>query len=170
MLIPGLVFTIMYAWPWIDKKIYNDYRAHNLLDRPRDKPFRTGVGVAAIIFFSVLTLACATDLLANNFHIAFERLIEILQYSALIGPVVGFVVAYKACQALQRSEPTRSSARLAASSSAPRTGPTTPSSEHHGDGHGGENGHGKDGEGADAAESDAPARVGGGETSGPSPP
>ena len=81
LLIPGLVFTLMYAWPWIDKKIYNDYRAHNLLDRPRDKPFRTGVGVAAIIFFSVLTLACATDLLANNFHIAFERLIEILQYS-----------------------------------------------------------------------------------------
>ena len=25
LLIPGLVFTIMYAWPWIDKKIYNDY-------------------------------------------------------------------------------------------------------------------------------------------------
>ena len=70
----------MYAWPWIDKKIYNDYGPHNLLDRPRDKPFRTGVGVAAIIFFSVLTIACATDILANNFHIAFERLIEILQY------------------------------------------------------------------------------------------
>lgn len=104
LLIPGIVFTIMYMWPWIDKKIYNDYGAHNLLDRPRDKPFRTGVGVAAIMFFLDLTLACATDLIANNTHIAFERLIEILQYGAIVGPIVGFAIAYKACKALQRTD------------------------------------------------------------------
>jgi ubiquinol-cytochrome c reductase cytochrome b subunit len=104
LLIPGLIFTIMYAWPWIDKKVYNDYGPHNLLDRPRDKPFRTGIGVAYIIFFIVETLACATDLLANNLHIAFERLIEILQYGAFIGPLVGFTIAFKACQALQRTD------------------------------------------------------------------
>jgi ubiquinol-cytochrome c reductase cytochrome b subunit len=98
------VFTLMYAWPWIDKRIYNDYRPHNLLDRPRDKPFRTGVGVAGIIFFTDLTLACATDLLANDYHVPFERLIEILQYGALIGPVVGFAIAYKACKALLASD------------------------------------------------------------------
>jgi ubiquinol-cytochrome c reductase cytochrome b subunit len=103
LLIPGIVFTIMYAWPWIDKRIYNDYRAHNLLDRPRDKPFRTGVGVAAIMFFIDLTLACGTDLLANDFHVSFERLIEILQYGALIGPALGFAFAYYACKALQRT-------------------------------------------------------------------
>ena len=88
ILMPGLVFTVMYAWPWIDKRIYNDYGAHNLLDRPRDKPFRTAVGVAAIFFFVDLTLACATDLLANDLHISFERLIEILQYGSFIGPIV----------------------------------------------------------------------------------
>ena len=81
LLIPGLVFTIMYAWPWIDKKIYNDYGPHNLLDRPRDKPFRPASGVAAIIFFLVLTIACADDILANDLHVPFERLIEILQYT-----------------------------------------------------------------------------------------
>jgi ubiquinol-cytochrome c reductase cytochrome b subunit len=103
ILIPGVVFTLMYAWPWIDKKIYNDYGPHNLLDRPRDKPFRTGVGVAGIIFFTVETLACATDLLANNLHIAFERLIEILQIAVLVGPIVGFFIAYKTCKALART-------------------------------------------------------------------
>ena len=59
--------------------------------------------MAAIVFFSVLTIACADDLLANDFHIPFERLIEILQYCVLVGPVVGFLIAYKACQALQRT-------------------------------------------------------------------
>jgi ubiquinol-cytochrome c reductase cytochrome b subunit len=103
LLIPGIVFNIMFMWPWIDKRIYNDHKAHNLLDRPRDKPFRTGVGVAAGMFFADLTFACATDLIANDTHIAFERLIEVLQYGAFVGPIAGFLIAYKACQALQRS-------------------------------------------------------------------
>jgi ubiquinol-cytochrome c reductase cytochrome b subunit len=103
LLIPGIIIGIMFAWPVIDRKIYNDLGSHNLLDRPRDKPFRTGVGVAAIILFTDMTLACGTDLLANNLHIGFERLIEILQYGAFIGPIGGFFIAYKACHSLQRT-------------------------------------------------------------------
>jgi ubiquinol-cytochrome c reductase cytochrome b subunit len=170
LLIPGLIFTVMYAWPWIDKKIYNDYGAHNLLDRPRDKPLRTGVGVAAIIFFSVLTFACATDLLANNFHIAFERLIEILQYSALIGPVVGFIIAYKACQALQRRGSHPIQRPVGGIIIRTADGAYHTLAEHHGDGHAGGNGHGEHRDGAEAGETgpdEAPAPVGGSETSGP---
>jgi ubiquinol-cytochrome c reductase cytochrome b subunit len=142
LLIPGLVFTIMYAWPWIDKRIYKDYGPHNLLDRPRDKPFRTGVGVAGIIFFTVETLATATDLLANDLHVSFERLIEILQYGILIAPVVGFAIAYKTCQALQKgnSHPIQrpvGGVILRASDGAYHT-----LGDHHAPGHGGENGHG----------------------------
>ncbi len=59
--------------------------------------------MAAIIFFIVLTLACGTDILANNLHIAFERLIEILQFGVFVGPVVGFTLAYYACIHLQRT-------------------------------------------------------------------
>ncbi|HET6963137.1 MAG TPA: cytochrome bc complex cytochrome b subunit [Acidimicrobiales bacterium] len=102
LLIPGILFGLMFAWPWIDKKIYNDYGAHNLLDRPRDKPFRTALGVATVIFFTDLTLACGTDLLANNLHVPFERLIEWLQYGVFVGPIVGFLIAYRACLSLQR--------------------------------------------------------------------
>ncbi|MBO0731340.1 MAG: ubiquinol-cytochrome c reductase cytochrome b subunit [Acidimicrobiaceae bacterium] len=103
LLIPGLVFTPMFLWPWIDKWIYKDYQSHNLLDRPRDKPFRTAVGAAALAFFSVLTFASATDLLANDFHVSFERLIEILQYGAFVAPIVTGLVTYRVCLALQRT-------------------------------------------------------------------
>jgi ubiquinol-cytochrome c reductase cytochrome b subunit len=171
LLIPGLLFTIMFAWPWIDKKIYNDYGAHNLLDRPRDKPFRTGIGVAAIIFFTVLTLACATDILANNFHIAFERLIEILQYSALVGPVVGFLVAYKACQALQRAGSHPIQRPVGGIIIRTADGAYHTLAEHHGNGHGAEDGHAEDQAEVAARESgertpvgsETPARVGSGE-------
>ncbi len=104
LLIPGVVFTLMYLWPVVDRKIYNDHERHNLLDRPRDKPFRTGVGVAAIVFFADLTLATGDDILSNNLHIPFERILEVLQYGVVIGPVAGFLIAYKACKALQRTD------------------------------------------------------------------
>lgn len=42
------------------------------LDRPRDKPLRTAVGVAALFFFGDLTVASATDLIGNALNISFE--------------------------------------------------------------------------------------------------
>ena len=97
------MFTVIYAWPWIDKRIYSDYGHHNLLDRPRDKPLRTAIGVAALIFFTDLTLASATDVIGTGLHISFELLIEILQYGSFIGPIVGLFVAYEVCLLLQRT-------------------------------------------------------------------
>ncbi len=150
VLIPGLVFTLIYAWPWLDKRIYNDYGPHNLLDRPRDKPFRTAVGVGGIIFFIVLTLACATDLLANNFHIGFERLIEILQIAALVGPVVGGIIAYKACKALLRTDAHPIQRPIGGVIVRTADGAYHTLGDHHVDGHGaGENGHGENGHAAE---------------------
>jgi ubiquinol-cytochrome c reductase cytochrome b subunit len=103
ILLPGLVFAVIYAWPWIDKRLFGDYGEHNLLDRPRDKPLRTALGVAALVFFADLTLASASDIIGNNLQMSFELLIEILQYGAIIGPIVGGFVAYRACLALQSS-------------------------------------------------------------------
>jgi len=103
ILLPGIVFTVIYAWPWIDKRLFDDYGAHNLLDRPRDKPLRTAVGVAALLFFADLTLASATDLLGNALQMSFELLIELLQYGSFVAPIVGGVVAYRACVRLQSS-------------------------------------------------------------------
>jgi len=103
LLLPGIVFTIIYGWPWIDKKLFGDYEEHNLLDRPRDKPLRTAIGVAGLIFFADLTLASATDIIGNGLQMSFELLIEILQYGSFIGPIIAFFVAYKACLLLQRS-------------------------------------------------------------------
>ena len=103
ILLPGIVFTVIYAWPWIDKRVFSDYGAHNLLDRPRDKPLRTALGVAALIFFIDTTLASATDLIGNGLQVSFELLIEILQYGSFVGPVIGGVVAYRTCILLQRT-------------------------------------------------------------------
>jgi ubiquinol-cytochrome c reductase cytochrome b subunit len=102
ILMPGIVFTILYAWPAIDKRLFHDFGEHNLLDRPRDNPVRTAIGVAGLTFFVDLTLASATDLLGNNFDMPFERLIEILQFGSFIAPPITAIIAYKVCKSLQR--------------------------------------------------------------------
>ena len=146
ILMPGLVFTIMYAWPWIDKRLFHDYAEHNLLDRPRDKPLRTAIGVGALAFFTDLTLASATDLLGNDLQIPFERLIEILQYGVFVGPLVTGVIAYKVCQSLQmrRTHPIKKPTGGIIIRTADG-GYHTLGDVHGGDGHG--NGHGGDGHG-----------------------
>jgi hypothetical protein len=125
LLIPGFIITLMYAWPWIDKKIYHDHRPHNLLNRPRDKPFRSGVGVASVVFFTDLTLATGTDVLANNLHIGFERLIEILQYFPSSARSRVSPSPRRSATPCYARPPTRFSGQWAGSSSAPPTVPTT---------------------------------------------
>jgi ubiquinol-cytochrome c reductase cytochrome b subunit len=103
ILFPGILFGLMYGWPAIDAFVYKDHDFHNLLDRPRDKPFRTAVGVAALVFFSVLTMASASDLLGNDFHISYELIIEMLQALVFIGPLAAGLITYRVCISLQRT-------------------------------------------------------------------
>src|ERR1700722_5002428 len=141
LLIPGLVFTPMFMWPWIDKMIYKDHGPHNLLDRPRDKPFRTAVGVAALAFFTDLTFASATDLIATDIKVSFERLIEILQYGALIGPIVAGAIAYQVCLALNRTNAHPIQKPVGGIIVRDKTGAYHTFGDTHHNGHG-ENGHG----------------------------
>ncbi len=54
-LMMGLVFTVLIAYPWIEKRLTGDTAQHNLLQRPRDVPVRTAIGAMAIAFYVVLT-------------------------------------------------------------------------------------------------------------------
>ena len=45
---PGLIFTICFLWPAIERRWTGDNMLHNLLDRPRDRPKRTAAGAAMI--------------------------------------------------------------------------------------------------------------------------
>ena len=46
VLFPGICFNLFYVWPFVEAKVTGDRAEHNLLDRPRDKPKRTAIGVA----------------------------------------------------------------------------------------------------------------------------
>ena len=64
VVIPGIGFTVMALWPFIEQRFTKDRDAHHLLDRPRDRPVRTAVGMGGILYVMLLTLAGGNDVLA----------------------------------------------------------------------------------------------------------
>ena len=100
----GLIFTLLAAYPFIEKKLSGDDAHHNLLQRPRDAPTRTAVGAAAIAFYIVLTFACMNDIIALKFHISLNATTWIGRVGMVVLPAIVYFVAYRWAVALQRSD------------------------------------------------------------------
>ncbi|MEU8894329.1 ubiquinol-cytochrome c reductase cytochrome b subunit [Nocardia sp. NPDC048505] len=103
-MIMGLVFTLLIAYPWIEKRLTGDDAPHNLLQRPRDVPVRTAIGAMAIAFYLVLTLSCVNDILALKFDISLNATTWAGRIGLLVVPPVAYYVAYRFCLGLQRSD------------------------------------------------------------------
>ncbi|MEV0250612.1 ubiquinol-cytochrome c reductase cytochrome b subunit [Nocardia sp. NPDC050712] len=103
-MIMGLVFTLLIAYPWIEKRLTGDTAAHNLLQRPRDVPVRTAIGSMAIAFYLVLTLSCVNDILALKFDISLNATTWAGRIGLLVVPPLAYYIAYRFCLGLQRSD------------------------------------------------------------------
>ncbi|APE34075.1 cytochrome b [Nocardia mangyaensis] len=104
-LVMGLVFTLLIAYPWIEKRLTGDTTAHhNLLQRPRDVPVRTAIGAMAITFYVILTLSCINDIIAFKFDISLNATTWIGRIGVLLGPPLAYFIAYRFCIGLQRSD------------------------------------------------------------------
>lgn len=103
-LIMGAVFTLLIIYPFLEKKFTGDRAHHNLLQRPRDVPVRTGIGAMAITFYMVLTLAAMNDIIAWKFHISLNATTWIGRIGMVVLPPLVFFATYRWCLGLQRSD------------------------------------------------------------------
>ena len=103
-LLPALVFGLLAVYPFIEAKLTGDKAYHNLLDRPRDKPVRTGVGVMAITFYVVLLLAGGNDIIAVIFHLSINEITYFLRAALFILPPLAYLITYRFCLSLQRAD------------------------------------------------------------------
>ncbi|MFD6897252.1 cytochrome bc complex cytochrome b subunit [Rhodococcus sp. NPDC060086] len=103
-LLMGLVFTVLILYPWIEKKFSKDDAHHNLLQRPRDVPVRTGLGAMALAFYTVATLMCINDLIAYKFDISINATTWMGRIGLVILPPLAYYIAYRFCLGLQRSD------------------------------------------------------------------
>ncbi len=100
----GIVFMLLFAWPWIEQWITKDNKEHHLLDRPRNAPGRTGVGVAGVVFYCVLWAAASSDLIATHFAVSLNDVTYWLRALFFLGPILGFAIARRIALALQRKD------------------------------------------------------------------
>jgi ubiquinol-cytochrome c reductase cytochrome b subunit len=101
IIFPGIVFTICYLWPEIERRYTKDELLHNLLDRPRDRPKRTAAGAAMLGLLSMLFIASSTDVLANFFHISLNSVLILMRVLVVVTPFVCYFVAWKICIEMQ---------------------------------------------------------------------
>jgi ubiquinol-cytochrome c reductase cytochrome b subunit len=104
VLMPGITFGLLYAWPFLEPRFTKDRRAHDVLDRPRDRPLRTAFGTATLSFYTVLFLAGGTDILATTFGLSFEALLVTFQVSCLAVPLVAGTLTWRICKELSRQD------------------------------------------------------------------
>jgi ubiquinol-cytochrome c reductase cytochrome b subunit len=100
----GAFFAFVAAYPLLEESVTGDRGDHHLLDRPRQAPTRTGLGVAGLVFVGVLWAAGGADIIAMAFSVSIEHVITALQVAFVVGPFLAFTVARRICFGLQRKD------------------------------------------------------------------
>jgi quinol---cytochrome-c reductase cytochrome b subunit len=109
VLLPMVFLFLMVCYPFVEQYLTGDLRHHHILDRPRNAPARTGIGVAVLAMAADLQLAGADDVLSYRFGIPIFALVWFLRVGFFVFPVIAFFLTRYVCLALQR----RDQARLA---------------------------------------------------------
>ncbi len=104
-LFPLLVFGFLFAWPTVERIATGDDRYHNLLDRPRDNPWRTAVGAAFMTWVAAVFFAGAADRIYLTFGIPYGAQIWFWRAVALGGPFLVFFVVRRLLTDILEEEP-----------------------------------------------------------------
>src|SRR3954452_13876756 len=104
VLMPGVIFTALYLAPFIEARFTGDHAEHHLLDRPRDRPVRTAIGVAALAFYLVLFMAASSDVVSARLGLSVNTVFWIFRISVFVVPLVSAFIANRLCLELQRRD------------------------------------------------------------------
>jgi ubiquinol-cytochrome c reductase cytochrome b subunit len=112
VLLAGLTFALLYAWPFLEARVTGDHDEHHLLDRPRQRPVRTALGAATITFYVICFLGGAADVLASTFGLSVNAILWAFRVLVLaLPPVVGWVV-YRLCRELSARDGVPTASRV----------------------------------------------------------
>ncbi len=100
----GILVGLLFAYPMIEQKLTGDDAHHNLLQRPRDVPVRTGLGVMALTFYVLLTISGGNDHVAHFFDISLNTMTWFGRISLVLLPPIAYFVTHRICVGLQRSD------------------------------------------------------------------
>ncbi len=100
----GIILGGAAVWPFFERWVTGDRASHQINDRPRNAPARTGIGVAVIVFYGVLWAEGANDVLASAFHVPLYTVTWAARVLVIAGPVIAYAAAKRVCLGLQRKD------------------------------------------------------------------
>jgi ubiquinol-cytochrome c reductase cytochrome b subunit len=103
-LFPLLVFGFLYLWPWLERKLTGDTAYHNLLERPRDNPMRTSIGVGVLVWVFLVFVAGSSDRVYVLLNITYTSQIWVYRVLVFVAPLVAAAITYRVCKELRSSE------------------------------------------------------------------
>lgn len=104
VVVPGLLFTFLAIYPFLEAAVTKDKREHHVLDRPRNVPVRTGLGVGFLTAFIILALAGSNDLIATHFSLSINAITWTFRVALFVAPVLAFWITKRICLGLQRKD------------------------------------------------------------------
>ncbi|GGL04275.1 cytochrome bc1 complex cytochrome b subunit [Planomonospora parontospora] len=100
----GIIMTGLAVYPFVERWITGDNREHHVVDRPRNNPHRTAIGISAMTFYGVLWLLGANDELSWVLHVSLNWTTYVGRVLVFVAPVIAYVVTYRICLGLQRKD------------------------------------------------------------------
>ncbi|MEY2709595.1 MAG: hypothetical protein RL031_468 [Actinomycetota bacterium] len=104
LIVPGILFTGLALYPFIESWITGDKREHHLLDRPRNAPNRTALGVMSITFMLVALINGGNDIIATTFDLTINQIMWFSRIGIFVLPPLAFVITKRLCLSLQRAD------------------------------------------------------------------
>ena len=91
-------------WPFFERWATGDKAYHHINDRPRNAPVRTGIGMAAVVFYGVLWVEGANNVVADKLQIPLYTVTWIARVAVIVGPIIAYFITKRVCLALQRKD------------------------------------------------------------------
>jgi ubiquinol-cytochrome c reductase cytochrome b subunit len=106
VLFPLIVFLFLVSWPFLERRVTGDHAYHNLLDRPREAPWRTAIGAAMVSWVFLIFLAGGADRASVFFGVSYTTEIRVFRILIWVIPVLVLLGTRRACRELQRIDRT----------------------------------------------------------------
>ena len=88
VVLPGLIFTFLAAYPFIEKRVYGLEGEWHVLQNPLEIPLRAGVMLGVFSGLLILSAAATNDILSRMFGIPIEAMTWFFRVAVIVVPVV----------------------------------------------------------------------------------
>ncbi len=95
VVLPGLLFGFLFAYPWIEKRVYGLQGDWHVLTNPLEVPLRSALVGSTFMLLLLLSAAATNDILSRMTGIPVEVVTWIFRVSCLVVPPLMALALYR---------------------------------------------------------------------------